>query len=250
MIHISGLPAGAPETPGAEPAKTLAERVSRGGKATLLFEPGAAWSYSNLGIDMLGRIVEVVSKQPFDQFLSERIFAPLNMKDTSFVVPAEKRDRMTVLYSRSGDGPLKRVEAEWGTSGAVPIPAGGLVSTASDMLQFNEMMRNKGTLNGHRVLSPSAVELMTISHTGDMPAGWEPGVGHGYGYEVVRNVQGMFRYSSIGSYMKGGAYRTFEWVDPAKDMDGVFMMQRNSGLGDTTEELNAFIAMSAAAVEK
>jgi CubicO group peptidase (beta-lactamase class C family) len=250
MAHVSGLPAGAPDIPGAEPSKTLAERVSRGAKATLLFEPGTAWNYSNIGIDMLGRIIEVVAKQPFDQFLHERIFTPLEMKDTSFVVPPEKLDRMTVLYARSPEGKLERVEAVWGKPGTVPVPAGGLISTAADMLRFNEMMRNKGVLNGKRVLSSAAVELMTTSHTGDMKAGWVPGVGHGYGYEVVRDVTGMFRYNSIGSYVKGGAYRTYEWVDPQKEMDGVFMMQRNSGASDTTEEISAFMAMSAAAIEK
>jgi CubicO group peptidase (beta-lactamase class C family) len=172
------------------------------------------------------------------------------MEDTSFVVPAEKQDRMTVLYGRSPAGKLEPVQAVWGKPGAVPVPAGGLISTAADMLQFNEMMRNKGVWNGHRVLSRSAVELMTMSHTGDMQAGWSPGVGHGYGYEVVREVAGMFRYSSLGTYVKGGAYRTYEWVDPEKDMVGVFMMQRNTGLGDTTEEINVFMAMSAAAIEK
>jgi CubicO group peptidase (beta-lactamase class C family) len=250
MAHISGLPAGAPEVRGAEQPKTLAERVSRGAKATLLFEPGTAWSYSNIGIDILGRIIEIVAKEPFDQFLNERIFAPLNMEDTSFVVPPEKQDRMAMLYSRSPEGKLMRVEAVWGKPGTVPVPSGGLISTAADMLRFNEMMRNKGTLNGKRVLSSAAVELMTTSHTGDRKAGWAPGVGHGYGYEVVRDVTGMFRYNSLGSYVKGGAYRTYEWVDPSKDMDGVFMMQRNSGAGDTTDEINAFMTISAAAIEK
>jgi CubicO group peptidase (beta-lactamase class C family) len=250
MAHVSGLPAGAPEAPGAEPAKTLAERVSRGAKATLLFEPGTAWNYSNIGIDILGRVIEVVAKQPFDEFLQERIFAPLGMKDTSFVVPPEKQDRMVVLYGRSHEGKLEPVEAVWGKPGTVPVPAGGLISTATDMLQFNEMMRNKGTLNGKRVLSAAAVTLMTTSHTGDMKAGWVPGVGHGYGYEVVRDVTGMYRYNSLGSYVKGGAYRTYEWVDPEKDMDGVFMMQRNTGGSDTADEINAFMSISAAAIEK
>jgi CubicO group peptidase (beta-lactamase class C family) len=214
----------------------------------LLFEPGTQWNYSNIGIDILGRIVEIVAKQSFDQFLSERIFAPLGMKDTTFFVPAEKKDRMATLYTYT-DGKLKRVDASWGTAAKIPSPAGGLVSTASDMLRFNEMMRNKGTLEGRRVLSSAAVELMTISHTGDMKAGWVPGVGHGFGYEVVRDTTGTFRYNSLGSYVKGGAYRTYEWVDPAKDLVGVIMMQRTNGGGDKAAEINAFVAMSAAAIE-
>jgi CubicO group peptidase (beta-lactamase class C family) len=104
------------------------------------------------------------------------------------------------------------------------------------------MMRNKGTLDGHRVLSSAAVTLMTTSHTGSLKAGWVPGVGHGCGYEVVRDTEGMFRYNSIASYVKGGAFRTYEWVDPEKDLVGVFMMQLANGGGDTADEINSFMA--------
>jgi CubicO group peptidase (beta-lactamase class C family) len=247
MTHTSGLPSSV--TPGVGTApQTLAELVARGAKSQLLFEPGTQWNYSNIGIDILGRIVEVVAKEPFDRFLSERIFEPLAMNDTFFFVPEAKRDRMASLYTYT-DGKLKRVNAEWGTASKIPVPAGGLVSTASDMLRFNEMMRNKGTLDGHLVLSSAAVELMTISHTGNMNAGWAPGVGHGFGYEVVRDVEGMFRYNSLGSYVKGGAYRTYEWVDPKKDLTGVIMMQLTNGGGDVAPEISAFMEISAAAIE-
>jgi CubicO group peptidase (beta-lactamase class C family) len=235
MTHTSGLPAFGPEE---DPSKI-----------TLLFEPGTSWNYSNLGINLLGRIIEVVAKLPFDQFLAQRLFTPLNMKDTSFVVPPEQRSRLATLYTYSGET-LVPEKADWGTGDVRPSPAGGLISTASDMLQFNEMMRNQGVWNGRRILSSSAVELMTASHTGEIQAGWSPGVGHGYGYEVVREAAGLFRYNSLGTFLKGGAYRTFEWVDPEKDLVGVIMMQRTNGGGDTADEINAFVAMSAAAIEK
>jgi CubicO group peptidase (beta-lactamase class C family) len=245
MTHTSGL--SSPDiTP--EP-KTLAELVSRGAESELLFEPGTSWSYSNLGIDILGRIVEIVSHQPFDEFLKERLFAPLGMADTAFVVPPEKRARLATLYNFSSGQP-KRIEAQWGIAGGIPSPAGGLISTASDMLRFNEMMRNKGTLDAKRILSPAAVELMTISHTGDLEAGFVPGVGHGFGYEVVREVRGMFRYNSLGTFVKGGAYRTYEWVDPTRDLVGVIMMQRTNGGADASDETNAFMAIAAAAIER
>ncbi len=248
MTHTSGLPGSVDNGKGPEP-KTLAELVSRGAHTELLFEPGTSWNYSNIGIDILGRIVEIVGKTPFDEYLKEHIFDPLGMKDTSFVVPAEKRERMATLYNFSSGKP-ERVDAQWGNAGAIPSPAGGLISTAADMLRFNEAMRNKGELNGKRVLSPAAVELMTINHTGDMEAGWVTGVGHGFGYEVVREVRGMFRYNSIGTFVKGGAYRTYEWVDPKRDLAGVIMMQRTNGGGDSSDETNAFIAISTAAVER
>jgi CubicO group peptidase (beta-lactamase class C family) len=246
MTHTSGLVA---SFDGKTPPTTLAEQVVQGAESTLLFEPGTKWNYSNLGISVLGRIVEIISHKPFDQYLKEHIFDPLGMVDTGFVVPPEKRDRMATLYNFSSGKP-KRIEAQWGSATSIPSPAGGLISTASDMLRFNEMMRNKGTLEGKRVLSRAAVELMTINHTGDMLAGFVPGVGHGYGYEVVREVRGMFRYNSIGTFVKGGAYRTYEFVDPTRDLVGVIMMQRTNGGSDFSDETNAFIALSTAAIEQ
>ena len=247
MEHTSGL-----EDPhrdgGPEPA-TLADVAALGAKTQLLFEPGTHWNYSNVGYSMLGRIIEVVSGKPFDVFLAQRIFEPLGMKDTYFFVPEEKRSRVATLYTLSDSG-LKPASSQIGSQHGprIPSPAGGIVSTAEDIFRFNMMMRNKGILDGKRVLSSAAVTLMTTSHTGDIHAGWVPGVGHGYGYEVVRNAEGMFRYNSIGSYVKGGAFRTYEWVDPDKDLVGVFMMQLTNG-GDTLDEINSFMAMSAAAIE-
>lgn len=246
MTHTSGLAASVESK---TPASTLAEQVAQGAHSELLFEPGAKWHYSNLGINILGRIVEIVSHKPFDQFLKERIFDPLGMLDTGFVVPPEKRARLAALYDFSNGKP-RRMEAQWGAPNTIPSPAGGLISTASDMLRFNEMMRNKGVLDGKRILSRAAVELMTISHTGDMEAGWVTGVGHGFGYEVVREVRGMFRYNSIGTFVKGGAYRTYEFVDPTRDLTGVIMMQRTNGGADSSDETNAFIALSTAAIEQ
>ena len=170
------------------------------------------------------------------------------MKDTAFLVPAGKQSRLASLYSYE-EGKLKLVQADWGRKQArIPSPAGGLVSTAADLLRFNEMMRRGGDLDGQRILSSAGAHLMTIAHTGDMKAGWAPGVGHGYGYEVVRDTEGMFRYNSIGTYVKGGAYRTYEWVDQQKDLTGVIMMQLTNGGGDVADEINRFTQMSEAAV--
>jgi CubicO group peptidase (beta-lactamase class C family) len=247
MTHTSGL-GNASSHGGPEPT-TLADLAALGAKTELLFNPGTKWNYSNTGYNVLGRIIEVVSKQPYDEFLRDRIFEPLGMKDTYFFVPDAKVPRIATLYTLN-EGGLMRAKSQWGTQHGpkIPMPAGGLASTAEDIFRFNMMMRNKGELDGRRVLSSAAVTLMTTSHTGDMKAGWAPGVGHGYGYEVVRDAEGMFRYNSIGSYVKGGAYRTYEWVDPEKDLVGVFMMQLTNGGGDTADEINSFMEMSAAAI--
>lgn len=244
MTHTSGLPGGVPGS--GAPPNTLAESVAAVSRATLLFEPGTAWNYSNIGIAALGRIIEVVTGQAYDRFLAERIFQPLEMKDTFFFVPADKAKRVASVYTYEPDG-LKRVPMP---EPKFPAPAGGLFSTAGDMARFHQMLLDKGTLNGQRILSAAAVEAMTSSQTGSMKAGFAPGVGHGFGFEVVRETLGTYRYNSIGSFVKGGAYRTYGWVDPAKDLVGIIFMQRTNGGGDVADEINSFMAMAAAAIER
>jgi CubicO group peptidase (beta-lactamase class C family) len=243
MTHTSGLPAGAPAS--GEPPNTLAGRVASVHGATLLFEPGTAWNYSNIGYAALGRIIEVVAGQPYDRFLTERIFQPLAMKDTFFFVPPDKANRVASVYSYEADG-LHLVPM---APPKFPAPEGGLFSTAGDMARFHQMLLGKGTLDGQRILSAAAVDAMTSSQTGSMKAGFAPGVGHGFGFEVVRETLGTFRYNSIGSFVKGGAYRTYGWVDPAKDLVGIIFMQRTNGGGDVADEINSFMAMAAAAIE-
>ena len=242
MTHMSGLPGSA----GSGTPATLAERVTGVSRATLLFQPGTAWNYSNIGIAALGRIIEVVTGQPYDRFLEERIFKPLEMKDTLFFVPEETAKRVASVYTYEASG-LKKVPM---TPAKFPAPEGGLLSTAGDIARFHQMMLNKGTLDGQRILSAAAVEAMTTSYTGEMKAGFAPGVGHGFGFEVVREALGTYRYNSIGSFVKGGAYRTYGWVDPAKDLVGIIFMQRTNGGGDIADEINAFMAMAAAAIER
>jgi CubicO group peptidase (beta-lactamase class C family) len=245
MTHTSGLPGAAPRGSGAPP-NTLAESVADISKAALLFEPGTAWNYSNIGIAALGRIIEVVTGQPYDRFMAERIFQPLGMKDSFFFIPPDKASRVAAVYTYEPGG-LKRAEVQ---QSKFPTPQGGLLSTASDLARFLQMMMGKGTLDGQRILSPAAVEAMTASQTGSIKAGFVPGVGHGFGFEVVRETLGTYRYNSIGSYVKGGAYRTYVSVDPAKDLAGIILMQRTNGGGDTADEINSFMAMAAAAIER
>jgi CubicO group peptidase (beta-lactamase class C family) len=244
MTHTSGLPAGAPAS--GEPPNTLAEHVAPVRGATLLFEPGTAWNYSNIGYAALGRIIEVVAGQPYDRFLAERVFQPLAMKDTFFFVPPDKAKRVASVYRYETDG-LHLVPMP---PPKFPAPEGGLFSTAGDMARFHQMLLEKGTLDGQRILSAAAVDAMTSSQTGSMKAGFAPGVGHGFGFEVVREALGTFRYNSIGSFVKGGAYRTYGWVDPAKDLVGIIFMQRTNGGGDIADEINSFMAMAGAAIER
>jgi len=168
------------------------------------------------------------------------------MNDTTFFVLQEKESRVASVYTYESDE-LKRVPMN---RAKFPAPEGGLFSTANDLARFHQMMLNKGTLDGGRVLSAAAVEAMTTSQTGSIKAGFAPGVGHGFGFEVVRETLGTYRYNAIGTYVKGGAYRTYGFVDPSKDLVGILLMQRTNGGGDVADEINSFLAMAAAAIER
>lgn len=252
MTHTSGLGDGGGGrrvvgTPPNSRTEMVADTVTR---STLLFQPGTAWNYSNFGIAVLGQIIEVVSGKQYDQFLADRIFEPLGMKDTFFDIPPDKASRVATVYT-TDDGKLKPLVRATPPGARIPSPDSGLLSTASDLARFNQMMLNKGVLNGKRVLSAAAVEAMTTSQTGNLKAGYAPGVGQGFGYEVVREPLGLYRYTSIGSFEKAGVYRTYVWVDPAKDLVGAILMQRNTGgaAADLADEVNIFMAMAAAAID-
>jgi CubicO group peptidase (beta-lactamase class C family) len=245
MTHTSGLQGGFPKSD----VPSLAELVAPGGQTLLKFQPGSAWLYSNLGYAALGRIIEVVSGKSYDQFLAEKLFRPLGMKDTTFFPDAAQKARVAALYTDDKGRLTRAATVEKSTLEAkIPHPEGGLFSTAEDMYQFNQMMLNRGTLKGRRVLSPAAVKLMATSLTGDLKTGFAPGVGHGLGYEVVKRAEAAVRYNAPGTIVKGGAYRTYEFVDFENELVGVLMMQRTNGGGDVADEINAFVALAEAAV--
>jgi CubicO group peptidase (beta-lactamase class C family) len=178
--------------------------------------------------------------------MDQRIFQPLGMKDTFFSIPPDKQSRVAAVYTLEADE-LKRATLQ---PPKFPTPEGGLLSTAGDLARFYQMMLGRGILDGQRILSAAAVEAMTTSQTGSMKAGYAPGMGQGLGFEVVREPLGSYRYNSIGSFVKSGAYRTYTWVDPAKDLVGIILFQRTNGGGDTADEINSFMAMAAAAIER
>jgi CubicO group peptidase (beta-lactamase class C family) len=248
LTHTSGLP-GDLKAPELRWKRTLVETGALASQQALVFEPGTRWLYSNVGIATLGRIIEVVSGEPYEQFISERILGPLGMQDTFFFPPAENQKRIAAVYT-DDNGKLKRADIDLRRGAKYPAPEGGLYSTATDMANFYQMMLNKGTVDKHRFLSPASVELMTTVHTGDLQAGFAPGIGFGLGWAVVKGPEGMFRLNSPGTFGHGGGYRTYGWVDPAKDIVGVIMLQRTNGGGDVADEINSFMAMAGAAIER
>lgn len=251
MTHTSGMsgsyPAGRNDKFYAHD-ETLADAVRAYAKRPLDFEPGARWGYSNMGIAALGRIIEVASGQPYEQFMAERIFNPLGMHDTHFFVPAGKRGRAASLYQLA-DGRLKKVDLGVDRLTAKhAAPEGGLYSTAHDLFRLYQMMLNGGALDGRRVLSRLSVEQMTAVHTGEMAAGFAPGMGYGLAWNVVARREGTSRLNSIGTFGHGGAYKTYGFVDPKQELIGIILMQRVSTDGDLSDEVNAFTAMTYAAI--
>jgi CubicO group peptidase (beta-lactamase class C family) len=222
----------------------LAEFVTHLSAIPLQYEPGTRWHYS-VSVDVLGRLVEVLSGKPFDQFLQERIFNPLQMNDTGFTVPASKKDRMAKLYTITKAGklqasPLCSTSKECldnfpntapsliQSTGNQPMGmlsgGGGLASTAYDYLHFCQMMLNQGQYEGKRLLSRKTVQLMSSDSLGTIP-GMGPGTGFGLGFAVSKSPSEAGMMGSPGEYNWGGAAGTKFWIDPQEDLIGIFMIQ-------------------------
>ena len=213
--------------------ETLAEKIRKLGKLPLKHQPGSQWDYS-ISVDVLGRLVEVVSGQTLDVFFQERIFAPLGMVDTGFHVPEEKSARFANMYALSIFGQLTPSTEDLGRKFLEPpamlMAGGGLVSTAGDYLSFCRMLLNKGVAGDTRILKEETVTQMTTDVLGDRPisligrALGMTGAGFGLGFSVTKEP---FRESrgAMGEYNWGGAASTLFWVDPEKNMIGVYLIQ-------------------------
>ncbi len=248
MTHTSGLPGQGARGP--EPSKSLAERVSVGAHVALQAQPGTKWIYSQIGYAALGRLIEVCSGKSYEDFLAERLFHPLGMNDTYFFLPPAKQSRLAALYTLDPNGKLVRVPDSPDSGVHIPSPEGGARTTAADMARFYQMLMNKGTLNGKRLLSVPAVAAMTTNQTGDLKdVEFSPGLGMGLSFGVIKDVVGTYRYQSMGSFSKGGADRTYGWGDPARDMFGIILFQRTNGGGDMAPEITAFTILANAAIQ-
>lgn len=229
-----------------ETSSNLAAYIPTLGAVPLDFQPGARWQYSLLaGIETLGRIVEITSGMTFDQFLQERLFAPLQMNDTSFVVPNDKLPRLVTLYERTDEGQLARQDETpaWLDTKTLFSGGGGLYSTTSDYMRFAQMLLNRGELDGQRILGTRTVELMASNHVGDLygpAANRAEGLGFGLTVEVVLDPVLANTRRGKGSFSWGGAFGTYFWVDPINDLVGVMMIQTPNG-DLRTDFINAVI---------
>jgi CubicO group peptidase (beta-lactamase class C family) len=201
---------------------TLAEMAKKLSEIPLLFEPGTRWHYS-VSIDLLGRVIEVVSQQPFDEYLEARIFKPLGMRDTGFSVPDAKLDRFVPCC-----GPACRVIEAVETSRFRQTPkmlsgGGGLVSTISDYVTFGLMLDAGGTWNGKRILKPETVKLMTTNQLPDEVEAWG---GTGFGLGVSVQLKDSAFRGPAGVWGWGGAASTTFFASPKDRLTVVTMIQR------------------------
>jgi len=234
MTHTSGLLSGGLGGAVANvqrlPNETLATYIPKLGAVPLDFQPGTKWSYSaTAGIDTLGRIVEIVSGVPFDQYLKQRIFEPLGMRDTFFNVPEERRARMLPLFRKEGTEWTQQPTPAFLDTRTYFSGAGGLISCAHDYLRFEQMLVNGGELNGKRLLSPKTVQLMSMNHVGDLfhgLRGTDDGLGFGLTVYVTLDEAKAPRWRTKGSFGWAGAFGTITWSDPKEELTGVLMIQQ------------------------
>jgi CubicO group peptidase (beta-lactamase class C family) len=240
LRHTSGLPYGARGTSRIHalyPASsstaaremTATEFIDRLGKTVLLHQPGSNWEYG-FSSDVLGRVVEVVSGKTLGQFLEERLFRPLRMPDTGFVVPSDKHARLAAGFATDPDTgkPVTLPDAK--TAPKFECGGGCAVSTAGDYIRFAQMLANRGRLDGVRLLGRKTVEYMTSDHLGSAigpGTDYIPGAGYGFGLGfAVRRAAGVADLNgSAGDFNWGGAYGTYFWVDPKEDLVVVSMTQ-------------------------
>jgi CubicO group peptidase (beta-lactamase class C family) len=250
LMHTTGLPGSLfPDNPidqafadarralGRE--QTLEDVTALLAQHPLKFHPGTHWNYG-LSTDIVGRLVEILSGQPFDEYLRREIYEPLGMIDTGFYVPAGSLSRLAACYQYRPANSPKLMEGQFANRVTRPHPylsgAGGLVSTTRDYVAFCQMLANGGQLDGRRVLGRKTIELMTANHLpggatlqdlavgGFGEAGFE-GVGFGLGFAVGLGPAATAMAGSAGEYYWGGAASTAFWVDPAEDLFAVFMTQ-------------------------
>jgi CubicO group peptidase (beta-lactamase class C family) len=243
LAHTSGLAYGLSNTPSDSlvrafdpfrASRTVAAFADSLARVPLVHSPGERWSYGP-GLEVLGRVVEVVSRRPLDRYLEDEIFRPLGMRSTGFRLTPAMRARLAGVYERGDDRRLRPTRNPLVTD--IYDPAArfvcggcGLLSTADDYLRFAQMLLAGGTLDGVRVLQPSSVAEMRRdalpAAVGRIPAFlMGPGFGHGLGVAVQLDSATAENPSAPGTFGWAGAANTFFWVDPANELIGMVWTQ-------------------------
>ncbi len=254
LTHSSGLVGKSPLDASALDQMTLREAVITFALSPLQYEPGSKWSYCNPGITTLGRLVEVASGKSYAEFMQERLFDPLGMKDTTFWPSKEQLARLATAYKPKADGSglepttITFLGADLTDRRRMALPAGGLFSCGTDLARLYQMLLNEGTLEGHRFLKPETLKEMTTSQLGEMKVSFAEGMNMGLGFHIVKTPMGVTESLSPGSYGHGGAYGTQAWIDPTRGLAIVLLIQR-AGLPNSDQSEMRRV-LQRAAVEK
>lgn len=230
LIHTSGLSEVSSEE--SRDVTVLKDLIPLITAKPLSFDPGSRWQYCQTGINTAARVVEVVSGMAFPEFLEERLFAPLGMKDTSFYPTEAQIARIANSYKRGANGNLEKVDISFlGGKSIVdkqryPRANGGLFSTAEDYLKFAQMILNGGEFDGKRHLKVESIQQMTSIQSGELASGFVPGSAWGLGWSIVREPQGVTAALSPGSFGHGGLFGTQAWIDPVKMRIHLLLVQR------------------------
>lgn len=244
MTHTAGFGLGFSNTPVSElykkadllNATDLKDFIKRVADLPLEYQPGTQWQYS-ISSDIQGYLVEHLSGVPFDQFLHERIFKPLDMKDTFFSIPEEKRMRLATTYQPDQKDELQPM---WDSEPKPTKPTmlsggGGLFSTAEDYWHFAQMLLNRGTFNGKSILAPSTIKLMSMNHLPEQlrngnfgigPYVMQPGLGYGYSMGVLDDPLKVNKTVGDGTYFWIGVAGTWFWIDPTNEIVFIGLSQR------------------------
>jgi len=204
--------------------------IAKVSKMPLLYQPGERWVYS-VSHDVQAALVEKLSGQKFDQFVQQRVFTPLGMRDSVFKIPADKKSRVPGLYSMD-KGKLVADTSPLGTGYGDQVFGGFSISTtASDYALFAQMLLNKGQLNGVRLLSPKTVELMATNHLPPpaLASGPSPGTGYGLGVSVTMDPAARGNLGSVGEFGWSGAASTHVLIDPKEDLVAIYCTQLMGG---------------------
>jgi CubicO group peptidase (beta-lactamase class C family) len=207
-------------------------------KTPIMTDPGTRWEYGT-NIDFVGKAVEAASGKKLDAYLRDHLFAPLGMTDTGFKLTDAQRERLVGMHQRGEDGSLATIPFELEQNPEFHMGGGGLYGTAGDYLKFTQMILNKGRGNGNQVLKPETVAMMGQNHIGELTMGkmttaigWAtndvdlyPGMAKKWGLSFLINTAKTPEGRSAGSLAWAGLANTYYWIDPARDVAGVILMQ-------------------------
>jgi CubicO group peptidase (beta-lactamase class C family) len=228
---------------------TLSELTMAYSKTPLNFEPGSYWSYSNSGINTLGRIIEVVSGLSYAEYMQKKIFNPCGMSDSTFWPSEDQASRVASIYSIDEKKKLKELKefpsfikflnGGLSNKSRTAYPAGGLFSTAEDVVAFYQMTLNGGSYKGNQILQKETLDMMTINQTGDLKAGFVEGSCWGLGFSIVQKPIGVTSTLTPGTFGHGGVYGTQSWADPKTKRIMVLMIQREGLKNSDGSEMRA-----------